>query len=378
MKAIYLGMMAMAVQLLAGCSQNEIMEISPNANVPIGFGVYTGVQTKGTENTITEVGTAGFGVLGYYTQTASWPASGSANSYTPNYMYNEKVTRSGSNWTYGVQKYWPNGDNEKISFFAYAPYSATGGSNGITLPTSSATGDPTLNFTLQAPTAQVDLLTAEVKNQAKTTSDISFAFGHVLARARFTAKVDEVLEAASHVFITGAQIAGSSANSTSKYYTKAKYTYNKTTATAWSYTAGDVTIPTANQNLSTLLDLKTPTGMGGYTTPSIDLTGTTAVGLFKKTNTKQEYLFFIPVANTTGTATNDVKVVIDYDIVTIDPKLSTGHSKASNTVTVALPAATLKAGAAYDFLFTVGVEKITVSSTVTAWPTETSTPVPVN
>ena len=45
---------ALSALAIAGCSQNEITEISPEANPEVGFSVFTGTQTKGTI-TITQV-----------------------------------------------------------------------------------------------------------------------------------------------------------------------------------------------------------------------------------------------------------------------------------------------------------------------------------
>ena len=42
-------MMAMAALAMAGCSQNEVTDVNPDAHPVIGFDVYTGVQTKGAE-----------------------------------------------------------------------------------------------------------------------------------------------------------------------------------------------------------------------------------------------------------------------------------------------------------------------------------------
>mgnify|MGYP003171373996 CR=1 FL=1 len=44
-------LMAMAALTIAGCSQNEVTEINPDADRTIGLDVYTGVQTRGTETT---------------------------------------------------------------------------------------------------------------------------------------------------------------------------------------------------------------------------------------------------------------------------------------------------------------------------------------
>ena len=58
-------LMAMAALTIAGCSQNEVTEINPDADRTIGLDVYTGVQTRGTETTTSTLkeADAGFGIL---------------------------------------------------------------------------------------------------------------------------------------------------------------------------------------------------------------------------------------------------------------------------------------------------------------------------
>ena len=112
----------------------------------------------------------GFGVFGYYTDLNEY-----GQTSTPNFMYNQKV--SGAGWTYSPVKYWPNeyGNNaisddvDKLSFFAYAPYTdntpATGkveagedlvGITGFTRNT--AAGDPYVKYVGSLdPTKCVDL-----------------------------------------------------------------------------------------------------------------------------------------------------------------------------------------------------------------------------
>ena len=55
----------MAALTIAGCSQNEVTEINPDADRTIGLDVYTGVQTRGTETTTSTLkeADAGFGIL---------------------------------------------------------------------------------------------------------------------------------------------------------------------------------------------------------------------------------------------------------------------------------------------------------------------------
>jgi len=73
----------------------------------------------------------GFGVFGYYTDLNEYDQTS-----TPNFMYNQKV--SGAGWTYSPIKYWPNeygsnaqsDDVDKLTFFAYAPYTVNTPSTG--------------------------------------------------------------------------------------------------------------------------------------------------------------------------------------------------------------------------------------------------------
>lgn len=253
-------------------------------------------------------------------------------------------------------KYWPNKSGDKVTFFAYAPHSSAANST-ITTCASSNSGNPYLDYTIPTILANtVDLVTASAPNQTKTSTAVGFTFNHVLSRAKFFAKASENLSSGSHVFVKAARILGSTRNSTSKLYTKARYTFS---ADTWDYTPANITISTTDYNLSTILNTTPQTGMGGYTTSSVDVTGTSVTPLFKTA----DYFFFIPVANSTGTVANDVKVEIDYDIVTVDNQLNTGHTVASNTAQVSLPAGTLKKGTAYNFNFTISMTKISVTAT---------------
>jgi len=127
--------------------------------------------------------TEGFGVFGYYTDMNEYDQTS-----TPNFMYNQKV--SGAGWTYEPVKYWPNeygnkaqsDDVDKLSFFAYAPYTAntpaTGkvaedqvGITGFTRNT--AAGDPYVKYVGSLdPTNCVDLCWGVVNPDQDVTWDI--------------------------------------------------------------------------------------------------------------------------------------------------------------------------------------------------------------
>ena len=192
---------AAAAAMLAACSSKDSIESAPTGGAPqaslpegaVGFTAYTnrsvtragntGLMTTGTlqQNPTEEQKRAGykagFGVFAFYTDNNDYdPLS------VPNFMYNQQVTYGTNGWEYEPLKYWPNeyGDNaisddqDKVSFFAYAPYvevtpstgkivcstdSAKWGIAGLTR--NSATGDPIVKYiaSFDASTS-VDLLWA--------------------------------------------------------------------------------------------------------------------------------------------------------------------------------------------------------------------------
>lgn len=395
---------AFAALLLAGCAQNEITDISPDAAPPVGFKVFTDAQTRGlitnggasSANVSTGIQTTGFGVLAYYTGQSAWASVG-ANT-TPNFMYNQEVKYKSSEWAYTPVKYWPNTEGDKISFFAYAPYSTTPKSGiDITPTTTSTKGAPTMRFTLQvAPADMVDLVATNATQTGddktidveKKTSKVNFKLQHVLTRASFKAKLDASLTATTetHVFVTGMRILGTdkrdatntgnsvAANTASKFYSAATYQWSNGT---WASSPAP-TVQAAPYELKDIMPLATQTSISAkYSTKGVELPQAGTETALLNAN---QYLFLIPpydAATPTGiTAATDVRMQIDYDILTVDASLADGHSVTSATATVSLPNGTLKRANAYNFTFTVGLERVQVSASVEDWATETSVYVP--
>lgn len=382
----------LAALLLAGCAQNEITEMSPDAAPPVGFKVFTDAQTRGVitngstsvANKSTGIRTTGFGVLAYYTGQSNW---NNAGSFTPNFMYNQKVEYKNGAWTYTPVKYWPNTEGDKISFFAYAPYSTTKNSGISITSTASTGGAPTMRFTLQsAPGDMVDLVATHAGQTAanektidveKKTTNVSFMLKHVLTRASFKAKLDASLKstaADTHVFITGMRILGtvdngvngnaSGANIASRFYSAATYKWADGT---WDYTTVAPTQQSAIYPLNAIMPLASKTSVinAKYTTEGIELPQeATEITLFKA----DQFLFLIPPKDITGIeAETDVRMQIDYDIVTRDASLADGYSISSTTATVSLPNETLQRGKAYLYTFTVGLEKVQITASVEEW-----------
>ena len=138
MKKVFL--FAAIAALFAACSsKDEVVKDDIQQpqleNGAIGFDVYTQKATTragwaGLLNTgaLQENGDGkanGFGVFGFYTDNNEYDQRS-----VPNFMYNQQVTWSGSVWQYEPLMYWPNeygsnaisDDQDKVSFFAYAPY----------------------------------------------------------------------------------------------------------------------------------------------------------------------------------------------------------------------------------------------------------------
>lgn len=140
---------AVAALALASCSSENDVVQTPDvqqtaADNAVLFDVYmqrattragvTGaVTTNDLKSTTTDLGKAGFGVFGYYTNSSTYDQQA-----IPNFFYNQQVNYKGSAWTYEPIKYWPNeygskaesDDADKVSYFAYAPYVSVNPSTG--------------------------------------------------------------------------------------------------------------------------------------------------------------------------------------------------------------------------------------------------------
>ena len=151
---------------------NSIPQVSEQ--VPVGFAAYTdrGTTRSGVADDLditalkaakgsTTTDGGGFGVFAYYTDLKKYD-----QTYVPNFMYNQGVfwNETSGAWEYSPVMYWPNesgadaqsDDEDKVSFFAYAPYvfhtsAASGSVNnanwGITgFSRNSTSGDPIVKY----------------------------------------------------------------------------------------------------------------------------------------------------------------------------------------------------------------------------------------
>ena len=201
--------LAVASLMLAACSSADEVATAPAATpeageTPISFGAYMnrnttrgGATGELTTDILKTAASGGFGVMAYYTDNQPYTISA-----VPNFMYNQQVTHNGSAWVYTPLKYWPNEFGaaatsegmDRLSFFAYAPYTAVNLVTGeaadiesgiIGMTRSTENGYPKVRYAASFdPDKKVDLCWAEPKrNLIKQTVDatVPFNFNHALA-----------------------------------------------------------------------------------------------------------------------------------------------------------------------------------------------------
>ena len=152
---------------------------------------------------------------------------------------------------------------------------------------------------------------------------------------------------------------------TNKLQDKAKYQFSDG---EWGAASEDASYFTSELDLSGFLNKDKSVDWCGYTTPSVDVSSTTATSLFPS----GQALYFIPVDNATGTGVKgDLKLKIKYAIVT---KVSDSTNVTSETEKeVELPQYTFKKGTAHTYTLTIKLNTIgiTVDDSAINWDTAT-------
>lgn len=186
-KKFVMGIAAMAALTLVSCSSDDLDSFSDNSskNEAISFDGYLGRSavavngSRGSEETVTNLQTDGFGVFGNYSKDAT-------TAYGNNLFENQLVTydKSAKKWTYSPLKFWPSDGH--IDFLAYAPYDKS---------TTLTDGSKINNFTVSGIIAdQKDLLWTNATSQitadvTSTKEKVNFQFHHALSRLGYTVKL---------------------------------------------------------------------------------------------------------------------------------------------------------------------------------------------
>ena len=398
MKKNYLfGMLALAAMTMVGCSNDEVVNDYSQDNA-IQFGTYVGRDAESRAYVIdTEVlGKEGFGVFAYYHKGENTPGQFSETS-TPDFMYNEQVTNTGTwndtdgfdnDWIYNPVKYWPNNVNDRVSFFAYAPWQGNAENSDYTLSANTATSYPTISYKVEVndniavSENQKDLL--YLKNPEKymnmpkpgINSKIEFVFGHALSRIGFAAKVlvDEVNQDPTisenkngHVLSKLAEKTKITINSvklTGPFYKEGTLSlYRDNSTEAWSHTE------TPSTSFSWFLDMDDfVEGENIFENEDV-YTGQLEVnngkyiwkdGLLNKSD---KYLMIMP-QNFTD---EELTVTVDYNVVTEDTGLEEGESNVHNIITSVPFKFEFKEGHSYVFILHLGMTSVKLSASVDGW-----------
>lgn len=420
-------MVALAAAL-TGCSKDSEMA-TPSTNPvknntetvakqPVQFGAYVNrattrageagtLTTDGTGGTTVSLGTAGFGVMAYYTDDDQY-----SPIYVPNFMYNTQVTYNGTAWTYSPIQYWPNetGDNavsegvDRLSFFAYAPYVDVTASTGLVtgddtsgivgLSRNGAVGDPFVKYYVDLdPTKQVDFcwgvgesgkpnlnMTKQVVNDK-----VNFNFNHALAalNVQIDALIDELtpgnntLDANTKIYVRSVTFEG--------FVTKGSFNLNTSKATWYDLAGmnyidgGSVTVYDGRTNgkegQSESVN-EAPTGLNDaiiQNTTATDGVTNVAANLFKSV-TAATPIYVIPSGQ-------PLSVTIVYDVETATDELATYLSdgvthgtSVENKITKAITfddgttvTNKLEAGKKYNLTLHLGMTSVKFNATVADW-----------
>ena len=446
MKKIALFALA-AAGILSSCSQSsDLVNDLPTPSkeqkeekTPISFDTYnakSAVVRSSRAGYAGDMTTAmlqkeGFGVIAYYTAStdfSSWSIE------APNFMYNTKVyvpeadgTNPSSNaWTYAPTVYWPNGnataDNAgatgagggKLSFFAYAPYTAVTPNTGVAtgdattgikgLSSNAATTAPSVSYSLDGGvdllwgTAGTNGVTVNNAAQAgttltngkapvnvdltkmKTNGKVNFLFKHALARVgsiKVVADVDAVtggsLSNDSRIYVgivsiengmtTGETpvstlIGDGSLDLTTGLWTagSTKISLSKSIASSAIPVSGAAAMNTAIEVPNT-----NPEAVGTKTWEQIFTTAGVTTAATSIYSSSVDPILLIPGADQT------LKVSISYWVTSKDSNLSRGYTWVPQTVTKTISLGTLDLNKSYELVLHLGLNSVKFTASVSDW-----------
>lgn len=369
----YFILTALAVVALAACTKIENHEIAA-IEEPVSFGVYAGkAATKavsatdfGTVTTasLQAAASKGFGVFAFHSDNSEGTNdynAASPSNFKPNFMYNQQVTYSTATnkWIYNPVKYWPNEygtgaestATDKLTFFAYAPYVAKVGDEGVTaISANDVTGDPTISFKVPAKAEeQIDLLwsNADLKNKTKIAVNGTVKFTFVHALSNLTVYPIAVVDATDIPASNGTDIDAATKVTINSITIKGKFNQEGTLNLAtgvWTSSAA-----TTDQTVSY------------QPTTAFDVT---------KINDKAEAdakdpiseLMFIP-----STAAADYVITIDYDFTTTDKAVDGEKVVVNNKITKTLSDLTFEQGKRIKLYAALGITSVKLEAEVGTW-----------
>lgn len=358
----FFGMMAVAAMAVS-CSSDDVVQQVQEDNA-IQFSTYIGnaAQSRGSVVGISEIKEEGkgFGVFAYYTGTTAFADyAGDAN-----FMNNQQVTWGGSAWTYSPIKYWPNNNDELVSFFAYAPYDA----NYVVSGEGKVTYEVPADVTLQRDLLWSRSNTTDLKKQS-LEDKVQFVFAHALAKIGLTVScaadvendvaagtieantkviVDKIVFSADNNVATAGPAPEPTAGA---FYTKGVIDMNKTSDVRYGNTGlWDVT--GAEKQMITLT-------AANFNPADLEYDAEDAAA---RATADDSYMMIIPQDFSTG----GLYVWIKYRVITEDAKLTGSKSEITNQICKQV-AINFEQGKAYTLNLVLGLTEVKLDATVDEW-----------
>lgn len=395
-----------AAAMMVSCSKE--MDMDPGfgefeKQAAVSFSAYNSanILSRGTVTTVEGFKTKGIGVFAFYQPAVNGIEAAkftTAKYPTPNFMYNQQVTMASGEagkWTYTPVKYWPNNTNDKLSFFAYAPYdtkmtweelgfstNGTGNTMTKTFAISSEVKDqkdylfakPVTDKMKPGTISQDDPGTGVVSNYASSDATASgdvilFDFKHVLSKLNLYigVNVDDTNLISASSDASGDAFAWNDENTTIEI----KSIEFKDLAETYTWTSGDAT---SEWNAEGKQDIKVVPSSADKANKIAKDTWSTAQrwhrvldGAGEGTTATDEYMFIAPQN------VQDKKIVITYVVKTTDASNDLNSSEITNVITKKWSdfensnLNTLDPGKQYRLFFIIGMQSVKLAATVTDW-----------
>ena len=378
MKKNFLWTMAAAVTLV-GCANEDLMNesIQVNESNAITFSTYVN-KTRASVVDTEYIKDYGFGVSAYYTKDKNFE-----DGEFETFMDNTKVyfdEQKGA-WTYSPIKYWPNNVDDKLSFFAYAPYSHE--NITFTDPNNRSTFIFEVKNNVRE---QVDLIyhkaagddVAEVEKsidikKPTVSSTINFNFWHALSRIAFDVKAvvdatdtnsDNLLDGNTRINVKKVALI-----SATKEYPEGldgpflvKETFNILNGEWGSNAGGTQGFEFDGDDFYRAVDVE-----GTDDVETDDVAQLTKFNPAQRLLNEDSYLMIIPQEGC------KFRIYIEYDVISeLDNTDGTGndYNIITNKITSAEMTNSFVAGKAYVYNIRLGMTSAKFDASVTEWPAE--------
>lgn len=374
--------LAAAGALLLSCSKDRTDLIAGSTPRAVGFGMYSGgVCTKGTAVEPSDIiGTAspsaagaGMGVFAFMQEgSEGQPVKWNSHKHaSPGFMNNQQVAPttpgSSSDWSYSPVKYWPTDENDRVSFFAYAPYESSKTWADLGIATNTAGTVMTASVPVHDTKADMkDVLWANpVLDASSSYGTVTFSFRHLLSRVSIAIAADNGTTPA------GAK-AWTDANTTITVdrivFTSLADSYELScplggtlTDAVWlaSWTAGSSVQDITLERTSDFDADSSVISTGHYADARYH-------ALLGKEDSKAGYLFLAPQTFTAGVQT----VSVTYTVTTTDSVNPSNSSTKKNTVTrdmSTILSSGLESGKAYNLKFLLNPKSVSIGGGIDTW-----------